>query len=646
MKFQVIAKKNKAAIISVVIILFIAVMSIAMFKFDVNVGQYPISSCIMNSISPTGETIALNQGQILVQNYINNGIDYKEIGFDVKTTDGNAIIEFEVSDSLYTQKKTFKGNELSSDGYTFFRLDKELRASDSENLSIKITAKEGNFDLAVGKPAETTGGSCYIDDKAIDSDIVINLRTMSEKRDIHGYIVLSVATIVFLILIAVAVKITSLKIEAITAFMLAFFCGVCLFIFPPFTVPDERTHYVSAYHISNCFTFNFSDTQDALVMRECDEEYINNYSNSVHNREYISENGFNKTFADKTEKVTSDCGYISGIKASAYLCSGLGIAAARAIGLGPYYTFQMARIFNAAMCVILIYFAMKLMPFGKIAVAAISLLPISLHITASVSYDNFTFGGIMLLFAYIMNLMYSDKKIGWKNILILTAMLIIIVSPKVVYIGVAAILLIIPKEKFKVPKYHLAIKIGLGLITVCAVLLLQIGSISTINANAVSNGYTLSYIIKNPFKMCSMLLLTVLTQCDFYLKSMISYFGWFEFETAWYVAVPYVVAVAFAFMRKKGEPHQLDTLQRCYSLLLFTAVFLLTELALLMDHTDITSQIVLGVQGRYFIPALPLIFLFVRSDSVELSADFDRKLLFAIGVLNSFTFIYSAAKIV
>ena len=51
-----------------------------------------------------------------------------------------------------------------------------------------------------------------------------------------------------------------------------------------------------------------------------------------------------------------------------------------------------------------------MMPFGKIAIAAISLIPINLHIMASVSYDVFTFGGIMLIFAYIMKIGFDNDK--------------------------------------------------------------------------------------------------------------------------------------------------------------------------------------------------------------------------------------------
>ena len=80
--------------------------------------------------------------------------------------------------------------------------------------------------------------------------------------------------------------------------------------------------------------------------------------------------------------------------------------------------------------------------------------------------------------------------------------------------------------------------------------------------------------------------------------------------------------------------------------MLFGVVFLLIELLLLLDHTYSGSQIILGVQGRYFIPALPLLFLFLRNNTIELKQNFDTKLLYLLSVLNSGIFIYSCSKIV
>ena len=200
------------------------------------------------------------------------------------------------------------------------------------------------------------------------------------------------------------------------------------------------------------------------------------------------------------------------------------------------------------------------------------------------------------------------------------------------------------------PKWHFAFKCALGVIAVASVLILQGANSDKVVSNTVTNstveGFGISYVLSHPVEMMQMLFKTIIEQGDFYVKSMISFFGWFEFQTPWFMAIPYVVVVCLAFMRKSDEPKVMGLAQRSYSLMLFGVVFLLIELLLLLDHTYSGSQIILGVQGRYFIPALPLLFLFLRNNTIELKQNFDTKLLYLLSVLNSGIFIYSCSKIV
>lgn len=187
-------------------------------------------------------------------------------------------------------------------------------------------------------------------------------------------------------------------------------------------------------------------------------------------------------------------------------------------------------------------------------------------------------------------------------------------------------------------------------IALLSVLALQMGNASKAVSETVTNstaqGFSIGYVLSNPGQMVRMLFKTILQQGDFYVKSLISYFGWFEFQTPWFMAIPYVVLLCIMFMRKEDEPGAMDFVPRVYSLALFGIVFLLIEMLLLIDHTYMGSEIVLGVQGRYFIPALPLLFVFLRNNTISLKKNADIKLLFATAALNGGIFIYCCSKIV
>ena len=462
------------------------------------------------------------------------------------------------------------------------------------------------------------------------------------------FIVLSAAVVLFLSAIIVIAKLKLLKTEGLVAIILAFFCIVCMAVFPPFTVPDEYAHYRSVYHMSNIVMFDFSDEQGKLNMRQCDYEYLAVNNVSLYDQGYVSEKGYDKIFADDAQVIKAPAEYMN--KPLPHIVPGIGLAIARLLGLGAYWGVQLARLFNAAMCIVFLFFAIKIIPYGKLAIAAISLLPMNLHIIASCSYDAFTFGGVMLIFAYIVNMMHTDKKIGWKQLLILAIMIAFVVPQKVVYIAVAALVLLVEKEQFEKPKLHFLFKCCLGILAVGSVFAFQFSNTERLVASTVEYsgeaGYSIPYILSNPLQMTKMLFRTIVIQGDFYIKSLISYFGWFEMETPWFLAVPYVAILALSFMRKKDEPAALGWLQKSYSLAMFIVCFLLIELLLLIDHTPMGSEIVLGVQGRYFIPALPALFLFFRNNSIELSKSCDKYLLFVISLLNSGVFIYSLSYMI
>ncbi len=648
-KFFDFLEKNKGVVLAVLAVLIVAVVSFGVYKLDVaNDAETLVKSNTIGGITSINDQIEIKKGQTLEQNYKCDSINYKQIGFVANAVTEDAEFEVIISDGKQTQRQTFKAGQLSL-GYTYLDLDDTLKTSAQKQIKMTFVIKEGCIVVSANKTVDIENSVCTVDLEEVSTNVIIDMRTLKGESGATKYIVIAIATILFLVAVLFIIKHKLLSIAGITAVILSFFVIICLFVFPPFTVPDEAAHFRSVYHVSNMIMFDFDDKQDALRMRECDYKYLMSSSNSLYHQSYVSEKGYDEVFADNTQVITTDRGYMTN-KTIPHFAGGLGLSVARVVGLGPYWSFMLARIFNAALCVLMVYFAMRIIPFGKIAIAAIALLPINLHIIASCSYDAFTFGGVVLMFAYILYLMYDTKNIDWKRLLILALIIIAVVPQKVVYIGVAGLVLLIPKDKFVKPKWHFAFKCALGVIAVASILILQGANSDKVVSNTVTNstteGFGISYVLSHPVEMMRMLFKTIIEQGDFYVKSMISFFGWFEFQTPWFMAIPYVVVLCLAFMRKSDEPKVMGLAQRSYSLMLFGVVFLLIELLLLLDHTYSGSQIILGVQGRYFIPALPLLFLFLRNNTIELKQNFDTKLLYLLSVLNSGIFIYSCSKIV
>lgn len=643
--------KYKGVIGAITIVAAFLVVILAFYKKDVNGDETTLlKSNTIGGISAIDDEVVVKQGQTMVQKYSCSDTDYTQIGFVAHPTTEKAVLEVTFSNGTSSQTVNLQKEEFQQ-GYTYIDLKEQLRGKNEVELIATFKAKEGSFLFSANKTIEVENSICTIDGVETEqkTNVLIDMRTLKGSNGDVKYFIVSAIIVAFLVLLIFAIKLKWFSVAGLTALSMAAICIICFIIFPPFTVPDEQAHYKSVYHISNMIMSDFSDEQGALRMRQCDYDYFMSLNPSVYSQQYISEKGFDTLKPENTDVITTHLGYMEN-KLVPHFAAGLGLTIARIFGLGAFWGFTVARIFNAAMGILLVYFAIKIIPFGKAALAVISLIPINVHIIASCSYDAYTFGGIILLFAYIMRLMYREEKIDWKELIVLALLIALIVPQKVVYIGVAALVLIIPKKQFVKEKWHFAFKCALGIFAIAAILILQSSHSSKLVSDTVTNtataGYSIGFILKNPFAIAKMLFNTIFVQSDFYIKSFVSYFAWFELDTPWGFTIPYLILIFFAFLRRKDEPQALDAAPRIYSLMLFAVVFIMVELLLLLDHTPMGNAIILGVQGRYFIPALPLLFIFFRNKAIEIKENIDGKLIFLSSVINCAMFIFWCSKIV
>ena len=445
-------------------------------------------------------------------------------------------------------------------------------------------------------------------------------------------------------IIAFLIRRKRLSVQFITVLILAVLGILYTFVFTHNTVPDEPLHYTTAYHVSNQMLFKFGDEQKNMIMRAEDDAYIRGSSIILSDEQYVNVSENSHLFCKNNKEIRAEQGYIRN-KVLPYVASAIGITIGRIANFSAFWTYQLARTFNFLSFLAFVYFAIKLMPFNKVAIASIAMLPVNLHIMASVSYDVFSVGGVLLLFAYIMNLRYGVKKIGLTQLGILAIIIALVIPQKVAYIGVAALVLLLPKENFKNPKLHFLFKCLLGLIAVGSILIIQMHNTTKLVSNNVTYdeniaGYSLQYVLAHLGEIAKMLFNTICYKTDFYIKSITGHFGWFQIEAPWFITIPILMVVAVSFMRKDNEPKAENNLAKPYSLALFIADFIMVELLLLLDHTVMGSACVEGVQGRYFIPALPLLFLVLRNNMIQVDNKTDDAVLILMHALNVINIIF------
>jgi uncharacterized membrane protein len=269
------------------------------------------------------------------------------------------------------------------------------------------------------------------------------------------------------------------------------------------------------------------------------------------------------------------------------------------------------------------YLAICLAPFGKLAFFGVSVLPMTLELVSSLSYDSFAIALAMLFTAYVMHLIWKVPRVGGKQLLILGILLALLAPCKMVYIPLALLCFLIPPEKFGSKKQFW---IGAALVAVMmagGILLVNLDKIlvyvketeETVDWADAAAGYSISYVMSHPLQVLGVLGRTIIQKGPTYVSTMLGgTLGWLEYRinpvitvflTVWTILTG-LSCMETAHMGTAGFLPSLPKKHKLLSWFICLLVLVLTLLIMLLSWTPLSSQVVEGVQGRYFLPILPL----------------------------------------
>ena len=100
----------------------------------------------------------------------------------------------------------------------------------------------------------------------------------------------------------------------------------------------------------------------------------------------------------------------------AYVPQALGMTLARVLGFGSMGLLFLGRFMNLVFYVAMTYLAMKRLPFGKEVLFGVALLPMTLHLTGSMSYDTVIMGLAFYFTATCLDSMHM-KKNGYRCVI-------------------------------------------------------------------------------------------------------------------------------------------------------------------------------------------------------------------------------------
>lgn len=385
-----------------------------------------------------------------------------------------------------------------------------------------------------------------------------------------------------------------------------------IFVIPGY-VPDEDAHYFRAYEISTGKLI--CDTNEQMIPTSEIPIAITNFRKENISNYYELRDKLNKevNYEQKESIFNATQCYFPVL----YSASALGMLFARIFNCSIVITLYMARSFNLILFLIMGYYSIKLMPFGKITAFLYLLTPMILHQAASISADSLVNSSCLLYIAYVLFLTFKDSKITLNNSIILCVFSILLGFAKTVYcpLVLLSILLIFRKNKNEQKKENIILVISCVLI--CLIIAFAWYNFTTqfhdgrtdLYENNQTKCYTLQDVINDPLDFLHKLKKTMDKSFVTYIKEFLGIsLGWLNITVHEGSILIYLVLLVISpFLEKHNN--ELSKKQKLILFMIFLVTLLLIMVALYIGWTKDGEEIIDGVQGRYFIPIIILILL-------------------------------------
>lgn len=401
----------------------------------------------------------------------------------------------------------------------------------------------------------------------------------------------------------------NVKIEYIFVFFYVLFGIGYLTVYPFSTIPDEEAHFVRIYGIT-----------EGHLLAEVNEDDIGGA--------YVADNildGWNyketklddvKSWYDREVK-DSETFYKAANTALysplSYLPQSIGLGLAKIVSDNVVFILYMTRIVSWLVVGSLIFFAIRLIPFGKGILMFISLLPVNMQESASFAADGWTYGVVTFFVAYVLYLRYSlDKPMNKRQYVLLYSLLILLASCKIVYVPLCLLAFAIPMDRFGGKNNYIKNAILAGAtVIIFTVGWLVISSSYLIEFNeGVDSGVQVQYILHNIPDYFKIIANTIMFRADEYIKNLLGWkLGHLIVETNGVMVYTTLFALILVVAKEKIRvSDKYYDLFRYGLLLICGIVALIIFTSLYVQWTPVGFDSIKGVQGRYFIPLL-LVFL-------------------------------------
>ncbi len=243
--------------------------------------------------------------------------------------------------------------------------------------------------------------------------------------------------------------------------LIAFMAGILLiFLIPPMCSPDENSHYINAYSMAKGIMFP-SISSNGNMGRELPQSLINFVEG--YNHKFVGNLSVKYTFTEAYQNLYVAESFDNEVF-FAYWNADVNLIAYLPSGFAIFLYLQVCKIFpvltlsngslllagrfgNLIFFITALYFSIKWTPYKKTTML-MALLPMSITLASSLSYDTIVISMVSLLFARLFSILQSDRKVYTTDVAVFAICSFFLCNVKQVYAAFLLCLFAVPIRRF------------------------------------------------------------------------------------------------------------------------------------------------------------------------------------------------------
>lgn len=624
-QFYALTMKNKkVTLITLSLVIIFLLSSLVTYKTFVR--QYLFNDYVVyqsrelsNENIPLENVLIEQPIQIVSNSMTGLGLRFKDVDPNSKNQ-FSVVVKNDSGENIYTEN--IPENKIHNDQIYYLRFNaSKLKVGSIYSITVKSLGAT-RASMVTVNPRENEYSmvrNCMINQEESKQSIAYSVidGNCFHLRNFYWLIVLLILILITMTYLMYIYNVRLYK----ASFVIIMLIGIIYtLIVPQFSVPDEYTHYLTSYSQSSILlgekafdergnVLLYEDSSNALVRASHPtvNEYVKEYDGLIGKEKFR----INQPYISRAPLTLGSFGYFPQV---------LGVSLGRILGLNGIQTGVFGRISALLLFAVLISYSLKIIPkFFEKVLFTISILPMTLQQVCSYNYDSVLFTACFFLFAYLLYLIYEKEKINKLDIALVTLSSIIIATIKFVYLPILGLGLLIPREKFTLKNGKTLVILMLVVLSLGSYLVVMkcnnlFWNVHESNTSSLINynTFTISQVIQHPIHEIVIIIATFQRFTADYISQMISGpLGWLEMNVPALQLSGFLMMLFYSLFNVEKKS-KIDQKVKLCSGLISMMIILIVILALQISWTPDNSMIVVGVQGRYFLPILPMVLLAMK----------------------------------